>query len=630
MSSGPPSRGGGILRSRQQRRPRGGDGGNGNDNGNGNGDVHEEGGIGRGVTFSTNGGGVVEFATWRPPSSIGDGGRRGGGPDAPPSASSFAGNGDDDDDDDNGGRGGGAGGYDSDDAEDAMLASGDAYSVAAGRKRHLDDEGEDFGGDDDDVAGVFRTPAEIAEARRRRGRARRMEGADVDGGAIAEFDARGRRRHDDDDDDGDDDGGGLSLITDASADPDSHESNASGNASCPVEPFNMDAERDGGLGYFDGDTYVFRRNGRAIDDEEDAWLDGAPGDDDDDDGGGGAGGGLDSASVWRPGPRATAAAGGERGKLKFVTDDDEPEDLGRRLANLLSRDGETAMVALARHGARARELRAGETKAARRRSRQLANKKRRGVGGEEEEEDDGPDDDDDAAAAAAAEAAMWSKAEMERTREAVEELTELADALLFGGEAEAYELTRKDWIHRFKLDAAPGGFGNVLSDSRASKNGGGGYFDDAAASIDEGGDAEPADARGPPPPPPVHRTEGVMWEYRGNEDGVIRGPYSSRQMLDWTSCGYFVGESSVDIRQVATGRDAGGGAPTPRNGSNCGKNEEDDVKADVEDLMADLLDDDNGGDDADVTKEGPCDANSETDSESLWRRSDRVDFSLYL
>ena len=89
--------------------------------------------------------------------------------------------------------------------------------------------------------------------------------------------------------------------------------------------------------------------------------------------------------------RATAVAGGERRKSKFVTDDDEPKDLGRRLANLLSRDGETALAALSRHGARARELRAGETKAARRRSRQLANKKRRGVGGEEE--DDGPDDD---------------------------------------------------------------------------------------------------------------------------------------------------------------------------------------------------------------------------------------------
>eukprot|EP00804_Cyclotella_cryptica_P029050 CCRYP_005252-RA/>CCRYP_005252-RA protein AED:0.29 eAED:0.29 QI:0/-1/0/1/-1/1/1/0/147 len=44
------------------------------------------------------------------------------------------------------------------------------------------------------------------------------------------------------------------------------------------------------------------------------------------------------------------------------------------------------------------------------------------------------------------------KSKIKQTREAVEELTELADALLFEGETDAYELTKSDWMHRFKLD----------------------------------------------------------------------------------------------------------------------------------------------------------------------------------
>ena len=47
--------------------------------------------------------------------------------------------------------------------------------------------------------------------------------------------------------------------------------------------------------------------------------------------------------------------------------------------------------------------------------------------------------------AVAAETKRQLKIEMESIRDVVEELTELADALLFGGETEAYELTRKDW-----------------------------------------------------------------------------------------------------------------------------------------------------------------------------------------
>ena len=41
----------------------------------------------------------------------------------------------------------------------------------------------------------------------------------------------------------------------------------------PIEPFNMENERTDGSGYFDGDTFVFRRNQKdEEEEEEDAWL----------------------------------------------------------------------------------------------------------------------------------------------------------------------------------------------------------------------------------------------------------------------------------------------------------------------------------------------------------------------
>ena len=40
-----------------------------------------------------------------------------------------------------------------------------------------------------------------------------------------------------------------------------------------MKPFNVNAEEDSGMGCFDGNTNVFRCNGRPIDGKEAAWLD---------------------------------------------------------------------------------------------------------------------------------------------------------------------------------------------------------------------------------------------------------------------------------------------------------------------------------------------------------------------
>jgi hypothetical protein len=162
---------------------------------------------------------------------------------------------------------------------------------------------------------------EIEYAKRKRGKARQYRDSDQDHFDVLDS-------HDDKDvvDES------LSLITDQNADPDHYESNAGGNASCPVEPFNMDAEKESGLGYFDGDTYIFRK--KVVEGEEDAWLDGGVGDDEEEEGGVVGPGGLDSTSIWKP--REDGEGKKQTKNLKYVSEDDTLEDIGRRLVSLLT------------------------------------------------------------------------------------------------------------------------------------------------------------------------------------------------------------------------------------------------------------------------------------------------------
>mmetsp|Transcript_27863 Transcript_27863/g.50395 ORF Transcript_27863/g.50395 Transcript_27863/m.50395 type:complete len:546 (-) Transcript_27863:178-1815(-) len=474
------------------------------------------------------------------------------------------------------------GGYDSDEVEDDIMAMavGDSFSMGKQQKAAEGDT------DMDDAA--MRTSTEIEEAKRKRGRVRRSE----------DHETKGDLEKDDmDDDDGKDDPG-MSLITDEGADPDAYESNATGNAACPVEPFNMDSEKEGGGGYFDGDTYVFRHNGKPVDGEEDAWLDGFG--DDEEGGGKGEGGGLDSTSIWKP--RQATKDAKQKSKSKFVNEDAIPEDLGRRVVTLLQNDNETVMAALTRHGASLRELQAQEQKMI----KKTKLKKRKSSKNQSKKEGD---DSSQAPASGADVETKQLKIRMAETRETVEELTELADALLFGGENDAYDLTKSDWIHQFKLEQY---FPSEqkkrppeadVGDMQAKKKSRG-YFEGTSSKVNEG-KTEQTDTTEP------QHCE-VMWEYKGNEDGAMHGPYTSRQMSDWTSCGYFVGESAVDIRRVGSN-----GAP----GKDATQKSNEDVKTDVDDLMADLMDDDD---------EGETNTETGANAESSWMRSDRVDFSLYL
>ena len=445
-------------------------------------------------------------------------------------------------------------GYDSDEVED-VLASGDALSM------NLDDNDVEMG----DAA--VKSLSEIEQAKRERGRVRRSEG-DGEVPDESQFDERITK-----------DDPGLSLITNSGADVNQYESNAGDNAECPVEAFNMKSESEGGLGHFDGDTFVFRQNQKPVDGEDDAWLDGLDGDDKNS----GPGGGLDSTEVWKPSSKPSKP---QKKKAKYIHDEATTEEIGRRLATLLEGD-ETTMQALSRHGSSIREMKAREDKL--RKKKPKKRKANKAAGGGDQSEADG-------------EELKQLKDGTDRARVVVEELTELADALLFRGETEAYDLKRQDWIHRLKLDMSfpdhqrkrPAGEDGETAAKKQRHN----YF--GSSSNTEGDDTKAGAAASEP--------DEVMWEYRGSADGALHGPYTSRQMLEWTSCGYFVGESAVDVRKVGSSDETSSGA-------------KEDEKTDVDDLLADLDDDDDGDEKAE-TQTAP--------EGTSWMRSDRVDFSLYI
>ena len=196
------------------------------------------------------------------------------------------------------------GGYDSDDLYDASMAAGGVLpsTLSAGGNT------KEGGTNDDDDDGLPHDQAEIDAAKRQRrkladagladradeidrleeeddhagnggGRGGSKMGSLAGGDNNHQGSQKGEFRGEEDLN------AGLSLISSTAAasaanpaDPHaiSGAYDAGSNAACPVEPFNLRAEREGGEGYFDGDTYVFRRleeGGRAMDEEPDAWLD---------------------------------------------------------------------------------------------------------------------------------------------------------------------------------------------------------------------------------------------------------------------------------------------------------------------------------------------------------------------
>ena len=67
----------------------------------------------------------------------------------------------------------------------------------------------------------------------------------------------------------------------------------------------------------------------------------------------------------------------------------------------------------------------------------------------------------------------------------------------------------------------------------------------------------------------------VQWEYQGNQDNQVHGPYTTQEMMSWTQAGYFIGEQAVKVRNI--------------------KQEAQAIKSTKDELLSDLMDDDDDG-----------------------------------
>jgi len=455
----------------------------------------------------------------------------------------------------------GGGGYDSDDLYDSIASSsGAALPVVSGNASR-----KDVDTDKDEKKS-------IEEARKQRSRLRNnsdMNGYDDD---EDEYNKRksveeGIDKH-------------FSLITNRE-ETSGEIRNAGSNADCPVEPFNMREEREGGLGYFDGDTYVFRKGEAA---EEDAWVDG-----------------LDDKE-----PAATGTDSGNKiifpkNKSQKKKQQSEVKELSKnemmeKVVELLLSDDETVFMAIRRYGTilRREKQKKGKKKYVRQRKEEEQPKGVEDMNIDEKEEEN-----------------VTTTAQMKLNL-----LVELADALLMNGDNEAYDRTRASYFKLLPRRPPVVTPATATSDSATGDK----VESDSRYCTHTVGCGIPGIPRGSASANGSKKKASVQWFYRGNSDSMIHGPYSTKQMLEWIEQGFFVGDQAVDVKKV-TRRSLGGCAPllgrinplSARNkrqeemvkrlsamsaDSENSKAESKISKTSVSDLMADLMD----SDDEDETK----------------------------
>merc|ERR1719343_680814 len=94
----------------------------------------------------------------------------------------------------------------------------------------------------------------------------------------------------------------------------------------------------------------------------------------------------------------------------------------------------------------------------------------------------------------------------------IDNLTGAANALLLKGEVDIYDKTKRDILRGFP-SLMKQVYGNV----------------DTMTSL---------------------KTSNLKWEYQGNEDSQLHGPYTTEQIIAWVRSGYFVGTQRVKIRTI--------------------------------------------------------------------------------
>ena len=303
----------------------------------------------------------------------------------------------------------------------------DEHNEKVKRFRTNEDEMDDvdeWRKEDEDNDGIVPSEHDLLEAKRRR-RQKRTEG--VDGTSTTIDDT-------------------TSLATEGIA----------------IEPFHMRREESDGAGYFDGDTYVWRKN--DPNETPDAWLDSLNDDADNN---------KSSSAIAYSVP--TQATRKEKEPSGESMDDFSKEQLYKKILPLIG-GTETIAQAVRRYGKICKQ-------------------------NQKQKNDDG--------------GTTSSKEEAYKVaKNCLDELTGCANALLLKGEVDIYDTRRQIILSKHV----------PLTEFTGEEE-----------------EKKLAPQKKEPP---------ADWEYMGNQDGKIHGPYTTEQMMGWMKAGYFVGQQKVKIRTI--------------------------------------------------------------------------------
>lgn len=318
-----------------------------------------------------------------------------------------------------------------------------------------------------------------------------------------------------------------------------------------VEPFHMKNEQSNGMGYFVGDTYVFRqrrkrrRTQQATEDGDEDDDDDDDGDDDDDN---------QEPDAWldlikyqqrkeHADARTTASVQPSHNDENRLDSSEEKNtdnrihvhsnsssnserfdqlsetELYARILPILN-ESETVSQAIIRYG-KFRSRKANSYKTSAPATAITTSATTVGI-------EDGKANRNIANTNVTQSAAVAVDPVQQMAQDSLQELTSLSSAvLLLQGRVDIYQMTRKDLLRCLsRHDTLDGKTSAVTVASTTSRE--------------------------TPSERDIRNNRTNRWEYQGRSDGQIHGPYTTQEMMQWIHAGYFIGDAVVYVRLVTT------------------------------------------------------------------------------
>jgi CD2 antigen cytoplasmic tail-binding protein 2 len=403
-----------------------------------------------------------------------------------------------------------------------------------------------------------------------------------------------------------------------------------------IEPFNMNNEQNDGTGYFDGDTYVFRRDNPNDGGEPDAWLDqlnNEQNDTNDDE---------NNDTSMKDNTIRYKNQNTKKRQQEYADDDDNDdnendnynkkkqrlqtkyydnwpiEKLYSTIIPLLSNDNETVLQAIVRYG--------NILKQHRRTTRNNT------IMGQHTTINSSPNE--------MSSIATNINDKQNTAKSSIDVLTDLSNVLLLRGIVEIYQKTKSD-------------LQKLVPDQESNVN----DYNDAiafASQVVETVSNQQNETNITTRHSSSTSSTGnkIQWIYYGSQDQQIHGPYTTQQMIGWISAGYFRGPAAVHVRTVQYTSNNSNNTNHPSsiddNNSTQILQQQSKETSMQDDLLSDLLDDDDDDNNAIKT-----DSNDyKTDSKQIdtnnasssnegaitsstpiygdWIISDKVDFTQYI